>query len=138
MAIRTRKGGEMGGGVKKSKLVKFPKKYKYGFRFVGDPLTWAWFWRFRYPLWILSPICWIKGHNKKIAWPFGIKIKYCTRCAQTFYKKRTTERVKLPFRKFYTKPLFSIIDLTTMSWEQIKETRKSGQLYLKSISPFGK
>lgn len=78
----------------KNKLVKVPKKYKYGFRLAGDPANWNWFLgRFRYPRWIVRPICWVTKHKYRIYWPYGVKIKECERCSHRIYKKNTTERV---------------------------------------------
>jgi hypothetical protein len=74
------------------KKVKFPRKHKYGFRLAGDAINWVWFWKIRIPKKIFRPICWIKGHDYHIYWPFGIKIKSCDRCANIKYKKKTTER----------------------------------------------
>ncbi len=76
------------------KKIKFPKKYKYGFRLVGDPANWFWFFsRIQIPKWVKRPFCLIKGHDYHIYWPFGIKIKCCDRCGKTKYKKQTTEKV---------------------------------------------
>ena len=83
--------------MKKEKLVKFPKKYQYGWRIAGDPANWDWlfnnrFFSIRYPLWVKRPICWFTKHQFKIYWPYGIKIKQCQKCAKRQYKKRTTEK----------------------------------------------
>lgn len=75
------------------KKVKFPKKYKYGFRLVGDPATWFFWWRLRIPKKVFRLVCWIKKHNYHIYWPYGVKIKQCDRCAHVKYKKQTTERL---------------------------------------------
>jgi len=78
----------------KLKKVKFPKKYKYGWRLAGDSSKTVFFLdRFRISKWLFRPICWIKGHGYHIYWPFGIKIKCCDRCGYIKYKKQTTEKV---------------------------------------------
>lgn len=73
--------------------IKFPKRYKYGFRIIGEPSTKGLILdRFWYPLWLKKPICFIKGHKNKIFWPLGMKIKQCIRCGKFHFKKKTTER----------------------------------------------
>lgn len=82
------------------KYVKLPKKYIVN---KNNPVVWriagevyhGWlFNRFRYPLFLLRPICWIKGHKNKIIYPYGCKIKQCKRCSLVHYKKPTAENVK--------------------------------------------
>jgi hypothetical protein len=78
----------------KIKLVKLPKKYKYGFRPVGPETSWGWLFdhRISYPKVLLRPICWIKKHQYRIYYPYGIKVKDCKRCSHELYQKRTTEQ----------------------------------------------
>jgi hypothetical protein len=86
----------------KDKYAKLPKKYRVNsknpvvWRIVGERYYSDWILgRFRYHLWILRPICWIKGHHNRVLYPYGCKIKQCQRCAKVFYKKQTKEPLHL-------------------------------------------
>ena len=81
----------------KNKYTKIPKKYRVT---KSNPAIWRiislvhhrfLFGRFKYPLWLLRPICWIKGHKNRVLYPYGAKVKQCQRCAKEFYRKRTNE-----------------------------------------------
>jgi len=48
--------------------------------------------RFYIPRFFFRPICWIKGHDKHIYYPFGLKVKQCFRCDKEFYQKPTKEK----------------------------------------------
>lgn len=83
----------------KEKLIRFPQRYKYGFRLIGSVRNWNWFLdRVRYPKWILRPVCWFTRHEYHIYWPYGVKVKQCDRCAKQVYKKKTTERLPKIFK----------------------------------------
>ena len=79
------------------KYVKLPKKYRIT---KSNPAIWrisgSVYWGhlfglkysfLRYPLWVLRPVCWLKGHKNKVLYPYGVKIKQCKRCAKEFYRK---------------------------------------------------
>ena len=82
----------------KKKYARLPKKYRVTNK---NPTVWRLmrlsyrgllFDRFWYPKWLLRPICWFKGHNNRVLYPYGCKVKQCQRCAKVFYKKPTKEK----------------------------------------------
>lgn len=83
------------------KYAKLPKKYRVTkknpavWRIVGEVYH-GHLLGIRFPLWILRPICWIRGHRNKIVYPYGCKLKQCQRCAKVHYKKPTREGLNYP------------------------------------------
>jgi hypothetical protein len=80
------------------KYAKVPKKYKLTkdnpavFRVVGEPSSYVWLWRIRIPRIIFRLICRIKGHVYRLAYPYGMRIKKCERCAYVKSRKPTREK----------------------------------------------
>jgi hypothetical protein len=113
--------------MKKNKPIKFPSKYKYGFRIAGEPANRALFLnRFWYPIIIKRPICWLKGHHNKIIWPFGLKIKICIRCGKTFYQKKTTEK--------YPNGIFGGV-VGELYGVKFKTTKRAPTIYVDMLKP---
>lgn len=98
------------------RTAKIPKKYQNGWRIVAETHYGLLFNRIRYPLWIKRPICWIKGHKKKVFYPYGCKIKQCVRCAMVFYKLPTNELTINPF----TGEIGSLYGIRFVSTERVK------------------
>lgn len=73
------------------KYAKVPRRYKLSkknpavFRIAGE---------FR-ERWWKRPICWIKGHKKRVICPYGIKAKQCERCGKYYWRKPTGEKTPI-------------------------------------------